>query len=1034
MESRAVSFAHLHVHSPFSFLDGATTIPHLVRRASELGMPALALTDHNMVAGAVRHLKACEQSGIQPILGSEVTLDDGSHLTLLAQNASGYANLCRLLTRSHLDHERGSPSLAWKALDANTQDLICLTGCRRGALSRAVARRDEPGAGNIIGRLLGLFGRERLFVELQRTGLPGDRMVDAALRELARRHCLPVVATNNVHHLAPDDFRTHDILTCIRVGCRIDEPHPDRNINAERYLKPPDEMERAFNDCPEAVRNTLRIASMCETYSLGGRAYMPRYPGLYSGQDAPRVLTMKVYAGARERYGTLSDALRARIEHELQTIIALDFAEYFLIFTDVVDVAKQKGIRFAGRGSAADSVVAYCLYLTNVDAFGRNHRFERFISHERAHSLPDVDLDFDARYRERIADYVLETYGQDHAAAVAAFHCYRARGTVRDVGKVFGFRESELHVLAKRIPMFASADDIEALLDRYPEVRALNIPRKRFELLFDLCGRIAEHPRHILTHASGIIVTGPPIAEIAPLQESAKGCNIIPFDKVDVEDMGLVKFDFLHLRMLGAVEDTMRHMERIAVLNDTEPLVFERIPLDDAKTYRLVQTGETAGAFQIESPAQRVLQSRLMASTIEDIVHSVAAIRPGPLKGEMVEPWVRRKLGIQPVDYLLPELRPILERTYGVVLFQEQVIDICVAIAGFTPGEADILRRAMTHKRTREEMENLGKMFVSKTIARGYSQETAETIFEWVSAYGGYGFCEGHAAAFGDTAYRTAYLLTHHPAEFYCGLLNNQPMGCWPPYILVTEAKRRGIDILPLDVNLSRDEFTSSDRWIRTGWRATRKLREETRDRMAEERHRRDFESVVDFAARVRPARDELENLVMAGAFERLHPNRRALLWALAEGRIPVAGDDPLGLGTPVLSLPHVEPFSDRALCTIEFRSLGFSPNWHPLDFLRESLDAQGVLTCMEAKRKEGCVRVAGVPVQPHRPPTRSGKVVVFLTLSDETGLLDTTVFDRVYQRSGAVLFTEGIVIIEGRMTRDRGLSLIAERICSALR
>jgi error-prone DNA polymerase len=1026
-----MSFVHLHAHSYYSFLDGADDPHEYAVRAATYGMLAAALTDHDTVSGLVRFRRSCLDFGVKPILGAELTLWDGSHLTLLCRNEQGYENLCRLLSDAHLTNERGSPRLDRSALVVHTDGLICLTGCRKGAVSRAVVRRNFDEAERLLRELIGLYGREHVFVELQRTRYPGDRIVNEHLRQLAEHVRVPVVATNNVHHVRRKDVVIQQVLSCIRTGQKIDEPNSDLWINAERYFKSARAMAERFRDCPDALENTLRVADMVENFPLGGKRFMPKYPFLAEGEDAARVLREKVYAGARYRYKTHSDALKSRIEHELATIIALGFEDYFLILADIVETAAKKGIRFTGRGSAADSVVAYCLRLTEVDAHRRNHTFERFISRERVNGLPDVDLDFDWRYRDTIVQYVFDTYGDDHVAGLATFQTYHARGAMRDVGKVLGLDEDELHLIGKRLPFFASAGRLTEYLETTPQARALNVAKERYGQLFRLTHRIGGIPRHIGTHSSGILLTGPPIYGVSPLMQSAKGIRISPYDKVAVEELMLIKIDFLCLRTHGAVQDTIRVLERDSLMNGEEPFSLDSIPPDDPETYLLLNTGETAGIFQYESAAQRALQRRILAKTFEDLVQATAAIRPGPIKGEVVEPWIQRLLGNEPIDYMLPELEPILKRTYGVMLYQEQVIDVCSVVAGFTPGEADGVRRLMTHRRSYENFEAIHERFLKGAEARGHSREIAEKIWSCVKAYGGYGFCEGHAASFAKIGYDTAWLLTHHPVEFTCGLLNNQPLGYWPSFVLVTEAKRRDIAVLPLDLDHSREDTKPENGAIRIGWKLVQGVSEATRDRFREEYGVGDFADILDFVRRVRPKGNEMEAFVLAGLFDAFHPNRRALLWALARGEIAPDGNPSPALFTRRLALPEMPDFTEREKCALEWRSLGFSPTRHPMEFRRKGLRRDGVLTCAEAKaaREGSWARVAGIAVRPHTPPTKSGQRVMFVTLADETGLLDVTVFPRTYEGYGEQLFETGTAIVEGRMNDRRGLALIAERI-----
>ena len=1056
-------FVHLHCHSAYSFLDGASPVRALVERAAALGMPALALTDHDNVAGAVEFDRAARAAGIKPIQGAEITLllDEpagpaGSspataHLVLLATGPRGYARLCRLLTRAHLERPRGEPALPWAALLEEVapggeplagHGLIALSGCRRGPVLQPLLRGDRATALERARRLRDAFGRENFFLELQGGWLPGNRALNRALADLAEALGVGVVATNDVHYATRDRFAVHDLLACVRLGISVDDPHPQRHLNADNDLKSPRAMARLFAGHPQALKATLAIAERCEPALPAGPVPRPAFP-LPPGVRAEAFLREQVERGAQWRYGRITPRIRQRLEHELAIIERLQLADYFLLVWDVARYARQQGIRCAGRGSAADSAVAYCLGITDVDAIERGLLFERFLSLERAEQ-PDIDIDFDARYRDQVADYVERRYGPEHVATVCTYQTYHARGALRDFGKALGFPEAVIDRIAKRVPYYLSRH-LGRALEEVPELRDLDLPRERFRRLVALCEAAAGLPRHMGTHLGGLVISRQPLLDLSPLQRSAKGRRILQFDKRGVEELGLVKLDLLPLRTLGAVE------EAVQVIRRRDPAFdYDHIPLDDRATYELLATGETVGAFQLESPAQRALQPRLRPENLEDVVASVAIIRPGPIKGDMVEPFLARRRGREPVTYLHPKLEPILRKTWGVVLFQEQVIEIATAIAGFTPGEADRLRRVMTHARSPEEMEDIGRHFLHRAREQGVDGEVAQAIFRMIQGYASYGFCEAHAAAFGVTAYKTAYLLAHYPAEWYAALLSLQPMGYYPPNTLCVEAARRGIRILPLDINASRVGFAASPGAIRIGLRAVKGLGEEAAAAIVAEREREGpFRHFMDFLLRLaarrgdadEPAldRDQVAALIRAGAFDGLHPNRRALLWGLEEALATArsaAGGGALAQGlAAAYTPPAVADFPDLEKWAMEREVLGIDVHRrHLLAMLREGLDARGYRSAAALRRLPAGrpVRAAGIPVRPHRPPTRSGRVIVFLTLEDETGLVDVTVFEEVYQRYGRWIFTDPPVplAVEGVLQdRDGARALLARRV-----
>ena len=1007
-------FVHLHVHTPFSFLDGVSRISELVSKAAEFDMPALAITDHNNLSGAVRFHKACRQAGMKPVIGVEVTVEEGHHLTVLAKNRAGYANLCQLLTEAHLSNERGKPRVTEQMLQEYAEGIIALSGCWHSEVFSLAYERRYQQTEKAIKKYRGIFGPDNFYIELQETLYPRQHATNKALAEIAANLRVPVVATGNVHYVDESQYKPQDVLTCVRTLTTVDQPHPERKINAEFYFKSTQQMEKLFSWAPESLDNTEQIAEQCQQYELSDDRYLPRFST--NGYEPVQLLRNLAYKGAQQRYKRLNTKIKGRLEHELDIIGQLGFADYFLVVWDVAQEARRRGIRYAGRGSAADSAVAYCLYITDVDAVARNLSFERFINPERGDNLPDIDIDFDARYRDDIAEYITQKYGEDKVATVCTFQTYHARGAIRDIAKALGFPSEEIDRLAKLMPHIG-AENIDEAFGKFPELRDSQLPLYKYQQLFELCSQTAGLPRHIGTHLGGVVISSESLNTLSPIQQAAKGCRIIQFDKVDVEDLRLLKLDLLCLRMLSAVQDT--------VTSTPKQLDFASIPLDDQPTYKLLNSGETAGAFQLESPAQRNLQSRLQADNIEDVVVSVALIRPGPIKGNMVQPFLARRHGQEPVTYVDPRLEDILKDTYGVVLFQEQVIEIAVKIAGFSPGEADQLRRTLTHHRESTKMQAIGQNFIHNAVQRGCTRQVAKTIFSYIEGYAGYGFCEAHAAAFGDTGYKTAYLLTHYPAHFYAALLSNQPMGYFPAHTLINEAKRRGIRVLGPDVNHSQAEFTVEDGAIRVGLKQIREMPKALAERAVEEQP---YEDLPDFMRRIKPSGNVAQNLACCGALDCFDSNRRRLLWRL--GAYRPAKQPQLNLPQTTV-LNSIADFTDQEKCCHDWDILGFSPTWHPLELVRSKLADEGALTNQQIKeqRPKGPVKVAGLLIRPHRPPTRSGRTVVFFTLEDETGLLDVTVFQNVYEQYGKEIFSSSVLLVEGHLDHRGTASIVADRI-----
>ncbi len=984
----------------------------LAARAAELGQRAIALTDRDSVSGVPSLCRAARRLGIRAIAGSQVTLGDGARLTLLATGPEGYAGLCRLLTTAHLGSRRGEPRLPYQAL-AGEQGLIALTGGRGGPVDRALLARRADLAEEALRRLRELLPG-RLYVEIQRSALPGDQALEAGLCELARRLNLPQVASAAVHHLRREDFWVHDLLTCVRIGCSVDEVRPERPLNGERYLLSEEEVAARFSDRPELVTATDEIAARClEPITPGVRLY-PAYP-LPPGHTAQGTLEQLVREGAGRRYGGLRGEVGRRLRHELGTIAELGFAEYFLLVWDVVRFARAEDIRVAGRGSAADSAVAYCLGLTEVDPIARRLLFERFLSRERA-ERPDIDLDFDHRARDRVAAYLFRRYGEEHVAGVATYQTFQGRSAVRDLGKALGFPAAEVEEMQRRLPHMP-ADAILRRWDLFPELRAVTGASERLALLLRAAAAVAGLPRHLGTHLGGLIVSRQPVSEVAPRQLSAKGVAIVPFDKVDVEDIGFLKLDLLSLRTLAVLDEAYR----------AAPELAESRAAEDPAAMALVASGETIGLFQLESPAQRALQGQMGARSFEDIVHALAIIRPGPIKGNMVTPYLRRRAGRESVTYLDPRLRPILEKTYGVVLFQEQVIEIATTIGGFTPGESDQLRRVMTHARSAAEMESLGELFCAKAARSGTDPTVAREIFTMLQGYASYGFPEAHAAAFAHTALRTAQLSARRPEALFAGLLSQQPMGYYPPHILIGEALRRGVRFRPLDIRRSLSSYTvEEDGAVRVGLCAVRGLGAVQREVILATRRERPFTSLQDLAGRTGLKADELAALCDAGALDGFDRNRRRLLWQIGAQR------EEDGLFPPVpRDMPDFAPWQrfwrQEAV-------LGLRGPSRLAAAARTALRRQGIASVGAVKhlRHGETVRVAGVPYRPHRPPTRSGTVVAFFMLEDETGLLDLVAVEDVYRRQGDLLFGRRppLLGVEGRVQRrGRGITLRAEEL-----
>ncbi len=991
-----------HAHSAFSFLAGASTPRQLVVEAFRQDIKTLALTDTFRLSGVPTFLEAASEVGIKAIVGAEIVVEDLGQLVLLVPRTEAYADLTRLLTEALLNSPRKQPRVRWETLERYGRNLVALTGDRQGIIARPWLEGRRAEIPEITARLIDIFGTNNLFIELTVNYLPGDRLIFQFLDHVAESTHLPLVATGAVRYARKEDFGLFDLMTCIRTGQRVEEVGPERYLNAENYLKPWNAMVSALGSWPEAIRNTQALAERLETPDILRKPHYPKYPDLPSGQGSERYLAALVKQGAQKRYGTHVAQVQSRIRHELSIIRDMGFTDYFLVVWDVARFARRAGIRFAGRGSAADSVVAYCLGITDVDAYSRQLLFERFMSRERQET-PDIDIDFDAKRRDEVAEYVRQKYGADHVAQVATYQTFRARLAVRELGKVLGFPPGELDALAKSLPEL-SIDEMVSRWDEIPELRQYP-DSERLKLMLNWARTIVGLPRHIGTHLGGLVLSQESLDSVSPREWSEKGIQIIQFDKRDIELMGLLKLDLLSLRTFTAIDMTVKEIEAQDPNFD-----YERLSHSDEATYQRLDQGDAIGVFQLESPAQRSLAQRLHPDRWEDIVASLALIRPGPIKGNMVEPFIARRQGLEPVTYLHPELEPILSKTYGVVLFQEQVIAIASTLAGFSPGEADALRRVMTHGRSHETMQQLGEKFKQKATARGITSDVAEAVFQQMVGYASYGFNEAHAAAFAETAYRTAYLLEHHPREYFLGLLNAEPLGYYPIDVLLVEARRRGIAIKAIDINQSQACATlESEGVLRIGFSFMRGFGKELADALVVHRPVGGWQHPSQIQERLAIKQDQLNALVQVGAFDEVAPDREGLL-------LDLSGANRLGFLTQ--RLQRVWGRQEKMLW--DYKICGFGQHEQWMEPWRDELKRTGYATTDELKNlsigKMG--RTVGYLIRPHRPPTRSGRLVVFFSLLDETGILEARLSSALYQKFGHWLFgrVHPILAVSGRM------------------
>ncbi|MCW5879990.1 MAG: error-prone DNA polymerase [Anaerolineae bacterium] len=1064
-------YAELHAHSHFSLLDGASSPEALVEEAARLGLSALALTDHDALYGAVRFWRAARDAGLHPVIGAEVTLEGESHLTLLAETQAGYANLCRLLSWGRVASDEGrvasedktagrsalpsssrysslatrysppwpgksAPRLPWDALRAHCHGLIALSGCRRGPVAAPLLRGDTETASLAAARLREVFGPDHLFVELQRHLLPDEPSLIRSLVDLARRLDLPLVATNNVHYATRAEHRLQDVLVAIHHLTTLDDAHARGLLrsNSETCLKSPTEMARLFKAFPDALANTLRIAERCQVSLDFSGQRLPAFP-VPDGHTPFSFLYDLCQQGLHRKVQPVTPDASRQLARELDVIEKTGLAGYFLVVWDIVRFAQRQRIRYQGRGSAANSLVAYLLDITPVDPLRFNLLFERFLSDDR-HTMPDIDIDFAADRREEVIQYVYDRYGAEHTAMVCNVVTFRDRSARRDMERVVS---GQWLSVVRGVTRRPEGDRAQGTEDRHEgeagseeedsaqhgaggeQQRHAAPSSPRYSSL------ATRHfleglPRHLSIHSGGMLITAAPLVEVVPVERATMpGRVVVQWDKDSVEDAGLIKLDLLGLRMLGLVDEAAR---LIAARTGTPP-PLDRLPLDDLRIYDLLCAGDTIGAFQVESRAQISMLPRLKPRCFDDIVVAVSIVRPGPIQGGMVHPYLRRRAGLEPVTYPHPSLEPVLRETLGVILFQEQVLRVAMVAAGFSGGEADHLRRAMSRDRGPGEMARLRARFVQGAAVNGLAEATAHTVFDQLAAFAAYGFCKSHAAAFAHLAYQSLWLKLYHPAEFTCALLNHQPMGFYSPSVIMGDAQRHGVVIRHPDVNRSAETCRIEGEAVRLGLRYLHGFGPTAHARLLAARSEQPFVNLVDLCHRTRLPRALVETLIRSGALDEMsggEGQRRTLMWDL--GALDYR-EEALDLVAPVepASLPDL---TEREALAWEVELLGMAPGDHPMRLYRQELTTAGVLTCEDlTHRRDGEVaRVAGEAVVRQRPPTAKGHV--FFTLEDETGLVNLILRPDVYERRRET-WDQALLVVRGRLQREgAALSLLA--------
>jgi DNA polymerase-3 subunit alpha len=1031
-----MGFVHLHVHSEYSLLDGACKLDELVEQAVNFNMPAVALTDHGVMYGVIDFYKIAKEKGIKPIIGCEVYVTPDSrfekkgqrgdlfHLILLAKDFEGYKNLTKLVSLSFIEGFYYKPRVDKELLREYSKGLIALTSCLAGEIPTYILNNRIDKAKEAIREYLNIFG-EDFYLELQDNGLEEQKYVNEKLIELSKEFNIPLVATNDVHYLNKEDAEIHDILLCIQTGSKLNDKDRLRFKTDEFYFKSEEEMSKIFGNIPEALENTIKITEKCNLELPLNKVILPVFE-VPEGETLDSYFERLCWEGARKRFGdNIPNHIKERLEYEISVIKQMGFSGYFLIVQDFVRYAKNKGIPVGpGRGSAAGSLVSYVLGITNIEPTRWGLIFERFLNPERI-TMPDIDIDFCFERREEVIDYVRNKYGKEHVAQIITFGTMAARASVRDVGRVLNVPYNEVDRIAKLIPPNSS---IEEALQSSQELQNLVENNAQAKKIIDIAKRIEGQARHASIHAAGIVISKDPLMEYVPLQVMNSSEVVTQFPMTNLEELGLLKMDFLGLRTLTVIYDTLKKIKE----NYGIDIDIDNLPLDDPKVYELLQKGETIGVFQLESRGMRNLLREIKPEKFEDLIAVLALYRPGPLG--RLESYIKRKRGEEKVEYMHPSLEPILSETYGVIIYQEQVMEIAHRLAGFSLGQADVLRRAMGKKKP-EVMEEQREIFVKGAKERGIPEEVAKDIFEDMAKFAEYGFNKSHSAAYAYVSYQTAYLKVYYPKEFMSSLLTSVRNNTSKLSKYIAEAKRMGIKILPPDINESMVYFTVTNEGIRFGLSAVKNVGEGVAIAIVNERENGKFKSILDFVKRLNSRvinKRALESLIKSGAFDSFELSRKSLLENIdklldsvqSSKKLPVTQASLIDtvelIKDPVIM--NTEEFTVEELMEMEKEMLGLYVSYDPQEELREISQKLFENTIDELVDVESgsWIIVPGILKNVREILDRKNQKMLFATLEDYTGEADITVFSSVYNKFKDILQEGKRVVVGGRLEVDK--------------
>ena len=1013
-----VPFIELCCRSYFSFLEGASSPEDFVEQAAAMQMPALGLVDRNGLYGALPFYRACKEAGIQPLIGAQLTIAGGDELIVLCRNQEGYTRLSLLLTDAYRGQEKGECHISWAALERLTGYVEVVLGPKEGLLPQAIERGEWAESKRLIERYIALFGRDHLHLAIAQHNQAGDLLRNQRLQRLSQDTGLPLLATNTPSYAIQKQGHLHDVLLCIKHRTTLNTSHHHRSGNFQRYLKNTDQIEELFPGYFQAVLHSQEVASRCKVSLDFSRYRLPAFdlPFKQSSSDYLRQLCQERLP---DKYPSASQDVYQRMEHELNLIDTLNLSEYFLVVWDIVEYARRRDIPVQGRGSAANSIVTYILGITPVDPIA-NHLFLGRFLHEGMQEAPDIDLDFASTRREDLPDredvirYIYSRYGEDHVAMVCTFVTFQARSAIREVGRVLEVPELALERMTRLVGRYGMRHVFEELEDT-PELD-LDLASDSWKHFRQLTEQILHIPRHSSIHVGGMVIASRPIAELVPLEPARKeGRVVCQWDKDMVADAGLIKVDILGLGMLAVLRDA-RYLIQEAT---GEKVDLHALSLDDPRVYKDIQQADTVGVFQIESRAQMQSLPRTQPTSFEELGVQVAIIRPGPLQGKMVSPYIRRKQGEEPVSYMHPALRPILQDTLGVILFQEQVLQVAVELAGFSDAQAADLRRAMNRKRSVQAMQKVKGAFLRGARKKRVHPLDAEEVFRALEGFALYGFCKSHALSFAKITYQSAWLKAYHPAAFLAALLNNQPMGFYPVTSLIEDAKRHQVNVLPVDINHSQPRCYLTDvNTVQLGFNMVKGMKGATlQNILATRQAQGQFHSIRQFVTGTHIASKPAEYLIQSGALDSLGLERREMLWQLwLLHRNGVFSEDLFDQQEPTFPLLPSSDIWDQLKG--EVATLGFTTSAHPVALLRNQLETEGVMTArrlQDLPAEDQLVTIAGLVTCRQRPPTAKG--FAFLTVEDETGMMNVILSPKIYGQFRAIFRLSSFVKIMGVRT-----------------